>query len=56
MKIANFNIGNKKTFIIAEIGNNHNGSQKLAYQMIDSAIEAGADECKSNQEFHGPIS
>ena len=43
MKIANFNIGNKKTFIIAEIGNNHNGSQKLAYQMIDSAIEAGAD-------------
>ena len=43
MKIANFNIGNKKTFIIAEIGNNHNGCQKLAYQMIDSAIEAGAD-------------
>ena len=43
MKIANFKIGNSKTFIIAEIGNNHNGSLKLALEMIDSAIDAGAD-------------
>lgn len=34
---------NKKTFIIAEIGNNHNGSVTRAKLMIDKAIEAGAD-------------
>ncbi len=32
-----------RTFIIAEIGNNHNGSIKLAKQLIDLALEAGAD-------------
>tara|TARA_R110001599_G_scaffold60939_3_gene169268 strand:+ start:35972 stop:38221 length:2250 start_codon:yes stop_codon:yes gene_type:complete len=31
------------TFIIAEIGNNHNGSLQLAKKLIDLAIEAGAD-------------
>lgn len=30
-------------FVIAEIGNNHNGDVELAKLMIDSAIEAGAD-------------
>jgi N-acetylneuraminate synthase len=30
-------------FIIAEIGNNHNGSLSVAKEMIDSAAEAGAD-------------
>ena len=30
-------------FIIAEIGNNHNGDVKLAYQLIDLAADAGAD-------------
>tara|TARA_B100001093_G_C26860131_1_gene1029662 strand:- start:10066 stop:11952 length:1887 start_codon:yes stop_codon:yes gene_type:complete len=43
MKIANFNIDKNKAFIIAEIGNNHNGNFKLALEMIDSAIKAGAD-------------
>ena len=43
MKIADFKVGNKKVFVIAEIGNNHNGSFDLALEMIDAAYEAGAD-------------
>jgi len=35
-----------KTFIIAEAGVNHNGSIDLAKQMIDAALEAGADAVK----------
>ncbi|MBU0481854.1 MAG: N-acetylneuraminate synthase family protein [Proteobacteria bacterium] len=30
-------------FVIAEIGNNHNGSLKVARRMIDAAIASGAD-------------
>lgn len=30
-------------FIIAEIGNNHNGSLQLAKGLVDAAVEAGAD-------------
>ncbi len=36
----------KPAFIIAEIGNNHNGSLDLAKQLIDQAAEAGADCAK----------
>ena len=32
MKINNIEIGNSKIFVIAEIGNNHNGSLKLALE------------------------
>ncbi len=32
-----------KAFIIAEIGNNHNGSLKRAKELIDLAVDAGAD-------------
>lgn len=32
-----------KVFIIAEIGNNHNGSFERAIEMVDLAIDAGAD-------------
>ncbi|MEM7289383.1 MAG: N-acetylneuraminate synthase [Pseudomonadota bacterium] len=35
-----------RTFVIAEAGVNHNGSLELAGQMIDAAIEAGADAIK----------
>ena len=35
-----------KTFIIAEVGVNHNGSLKLARKLIDMATEAGADAVK----------
>lgn len=36
----------KTTFIIAEAGVNHNGSLDLALQLIDAAVEAGADAVK----------
>ena len=36
----------KKTFIIAEIGVNHNGSVELAKKMIKSASECGVDAVK----------
>lgn len=35
-----------KTFIIAEVGVNHNGSLELAKQLIGVAVEAGADAVK----------
>lgn len=34
------------SFVIAEIGNNHNGSIELAKQLVDLAVEAGADAVK----------
>lgn len=37
---------NKKVFIIAEAGVNHNGSLELAKNLIDSACRAGADAVK----------
>ncbi len=43
MKIGNINIGDSHIFVIAEIGNNHNGSIERAIQMIDSAADTGAD-------------
>lgn len=42
MKIGPFEIG-KKVFLIAEIGNNHNGSLERAIEMVDQAIAAGAN-------------
>ena len=46
MKISNYKIGSYKVFIIAEIGNNHNGSLDLAIEMIDAAYKCGADAVK----------
>lgn len=44
IEIAGRKIGNKEPcFIIAEIGNNHNGSLELAKKLVDLAIGAGAD-------------
>lgn len=34
------------TFVIAEVGINHNGEVELAKQLIDAAVEAGADAVK----------
>ena len=39
-------IGNGRTFVIAEVGSNHNQSLELAYESIDAAIECGADAVK----------
>jgi N-acetylneuraminate synthase len=39
-------ISKNKTFIIAEIGNNHNGSFERAIEMIDKVVEMGADCAK----------
>lgn len=35
-----------KTFVIAEIGVNHNGDRKLALELIEKAARAGADAAK----------
>ena len=43
IKIGNFQIGGKKTFIVAELSANHNGSLKTALKSIRAAKEAGAD-------------
>lgn len=49
--IDNFLIGSQRTFIISEIGNNHNGSFDRAIQMIDDSIEIGVD-CVKFQMRH----
>ena len=43
-------VSSKKVFIIAEAGVNHNGSYELAMQLVDKAVEAGAD-CIKFQTF-----
>ena len=40
----------KKVFIIAEAGVNHNGDLNLAFQLVDKAVEIGAD-CVKFQTF-----
>jgi N-acetylneuraminate synthase len=42
-KIEDKVIGGDKVFIIAEIGNNHNGSLELAKKLVNESIKAGAD-------------
>jgi len=47
MKIGNHEIGNNApTFIIAEIGINHNGDLAIAKRLIDAAKQAGCDAVK----------
>ncbi len=47
IQIGNFTIdAASPAFIIAEIGNNHNGSLELAKKLIDEAVAAGADCAK----------
>src|SRR3989338_523944 len=45
MKIGHFDI-NEKVFIIAEVGNNHEGSFSVAEKLLYLAKEAGADAVK----------
>ncbi len=51
LQIGNFSVGGPRVFVIAEIGNNHNGSIERAKHMVDLAIEAGAD-CVKFQMRH----
>lgn len=47
LRIGNFTIrDDQPAFLIAEIGNNHNGSLDLAKRLIDAAAKAGADCAK----------
>ena len=39
-------VGDKKVFVIAEIGNNHNGDFNRAKMMVDKVVEMGADCAK----------
>ena len=45
MKIKNFNL-KKKVFIIAEVGNNHEGNFTLAKKLVHQAAKAGVDANK----------
>jgi N-acetylneuraminate synthase len=49
--IGNRQIGASQVYVIAEIGNNHNGSFDRAIEMIDQACEIGAD-CAKFQMRH----
>ncbi len=51
IKIHDREIGNGQTFVIAEIGNNHNGSFERAIDMVNRARKAGAD-CVKFQMRH----
>ena len=59
-QIDNFIIGGKSTFLIAEIGNNHNGSYDLAIELIDKAVESGANcvkfQIRSLKNLYTPTS
>ena len=43
MNIGQFTLDEGRVFIIAEIGNNHNGCFQSALKLIDLAVNAGAD-------------
>ena len=51
IEIGRHIIGTGRTYVIAEIGNNHNGSFERAIQMIDLAADMGAD-CAKFQMRH----
>ena len=55
IQIGNFEIGSGRAFIIAEIGNNHNGSFDRAIEMIDRAAEMGVDCVKFQMRHLGEV-
>lgn len=55
LKINNREIGTGRTYVIAEIGNNHNGSFDRAIEMVDCAIATGADCVKFQMRHLGEV-
>lgn len=51
MKIGGIEIARGRVYVIAEIGNNHNGSFERAIEMVDRARDSGAD-CAKFQMRH----
>ena len=46
LQIGGHEIGSGRVFVISEIGNNHNGNFERAIEMVDLAVEMGADCAK----------
>lgn len=46
LEFSRHTIGDDSCFVIAEIGNNHNGDFERAKEMVDLAVEMGADSAK----------
>ena len=46
MKIASMFSKRKSTYVIAEIGANHNGDMKICKELIDIAVESRVDAVK----------
>ena len=47
LKIGNHSLGDgQPCFVIAEVGNNHNGDYDRAIELVDAAVAAGADCAK----------
>src|SRR5262245_10488326 len=46
MKKSSRSFLGERTFIVAELSANHNGSQEKAMQLIDAAADAGVDAIK----------
>ena len=44
--MVNLNLKNRRTFIIAEAGINHNGNLKTAFKLVDTAKKNGANAIK----------
>src|SRR5882724_4695157 len=51
LKVGHYEIGSGRTFVIAEIGNNHNGSLDRAIELVDQVVASGAD-CAKFQMRH----
>lgn len=51
ISIGKYAIGAGRVFVIAEVGNNHNGSLERAMKMVDRAVAMGAD-CVKFQMRH----
>ena len=49
MRIGNRQLGPGSVLVVAEVGNNHDGSMRQAERLVEAAAEAGADAVKSRR-------